>query len=113
LTITDSLLRDFLHRTHVIVYPPSFKTLGILPFNINPHYIDSQENKSHMGETRETRINEFHHFNSIPVIGLREGSWIEKKGNQITLKGKLNARIFQQNKKTFEIETGTDLSELN
>lgn len=93
-----------------IVYPPSFKTFGLVPFNINPHYLDPIEGSTHMGETRETRIKEFHAFNSQPVIGLREGSWIEVKGNKLTLKGKLDARIFEYNKAPYEIGTNTDLS---
>lgn len=86
-----------------IVYPPSFKTTGALPFNLNAHYLDPDANSKHMGETRETRINEFHTQNTIPVIGLREGSWIEVKGDTYLLKGNLEARIFQQNKKPFEV----------
>ncbi len=93
-----------------IIYPPSFQTLGLVPFNLNPHYLDDNPDTEHMGETRETRINEFHTFNTFPVIGLREGSWIEVKGNEITLKGKLSARIFRLNQSPSEVETGTDLS---
>jgi dipeptidase E len=95
-----------------IVYPPSFKTLGLVSFNLNPHYLDPIEGLQHMGETRETRIKEFHHYNSQPVLGLREGSWLEVFGNKITLKGDLPARLFQQGKAPIEIETGTDLSNL-
>ncbi|MGV8813450.1 MAG: dipeptidase PepE [Gelidibacter sp.] len=95
-----------------IVYPPSFKTLAMVPFNINPHYLDPDTNSTHMGETRETRIQEFHAFNSQPVIGLREGSWLEVNGDQIFLEGELDARIFEYNKAPYEVETGTDLSEL-
>ena len=95
-----------------IVYPPSFKTFGFVPFNINPHYLDPDPNSTHMGETRETRINEFHKFNTQPVIGLREGSWLEVKGDTIFLKGTLKARIFEYDKEPFEIETNSDLSSL-
>ena len=95
-----------------IVYPPSFKTLGLVSFNINPHYLDPIQGSQHMGETRETRINEFHQYNSQPVLGIREGSWLEVLGNKVTLKGDLSARLFQQGKEPIEIETGSDLSDL-
>lgn len=95
-----------------IVYPPSFKTLALVPFNINPHYLDPDPSSKHMGETRETRIQEFHAFNSQPVVGLREGSWLEVNGENIVLKGELDARIFEYNKAPYEVVTGTDLSEL-
>lgn len=95
-----------------IVYPPSFDALGLLPFNINPHYLDPDVNSKHMGETRETRIHEFHSQNNIPVVGLREGSWLEIKGDHISLRGELEARIFEQGKKPKEVPTGTELSDL-
>lgn len=95
-----------------IVYPPSFRTLGLVSFNLNPHYLDPIEGSQHMGETRETRIKEFHQYNPQSVLGLREGSWLEVLGNKITLKGDLPARLFQQGKEPIEIETGTDLSNL-
>ncbi len=88
-----------------IVYPPSFKTLGAIPFNINPHYLDPDSSSKHMGETRETRIKEYHTQNTVPVIGLREGSWLGVKGDSILLKGEYSARIFEQNKAPYEIET--------
>ncbi|NCT19008.1 MAG: dipeptidase PepE [Flavobacteriaceae bacterium CG_4_8_14_3_um_filter_34_10] len=96
-----------------IVYPPSFKTLGIVPFNLNPHYLDPDINSKHMGETRETRIQEFHAFNTLPVIGLREGSWLEVKGENIILRGKLPARIFTQNKEAYETTPKTNFNTLN
>ncbi|WP_396150749.1 dipeptidase PepE [Flavobacterium sp.] len=95
-----------------IVYPPSFRTLGLVSFNLNPHYLDPIEGSQHMGETRETRIKEFHQYNSQSVLGLREGSWLEVLGNKIILKGDLPARLFQQGKEPIEIETGADLSNL-
>ena len=95
-----------------IVYPPSFRTLGFVSFNINPHYLDPIEGSTHMGETRETRINEFHHFNPQPVVGLREGSWLEVKGDSVKLKGNLTARIFKRNETPFEVDPETELNEL-
>jgi len=92
-----------------IVYPPSYKTLGIIPFNINAHYLDPDPNTKHKGETRETRIKEFHHFNSIPVLGLREGSWLQVNDNTIQLHGTLKARLFQKNNLAIELEPLTDL----
>ncbi|WP_439127682.1 dipeptidase PepE [Polaribacter sp.] len=92
-----------------IVYPPSFKTLGCIPFNINAHYLDPVKDSTHMGETRETRIKEFHVFNDTPVLGLREGSWLEVKDNKIMLQGKLTARFFQQNKQPIELESGREV----
>lgn len=93
-----------------IIYPPSFKTLGAIPFNLNPHYLDADIQSKHMGETRETRIKEFHAFNDTPVLGLREGSWLDVKGTTILLKGTLTARLFRQNQTPTEIETGTNLN---
>lgn len=95
-----------------IIYPPSFKTLGIVPFNINPHYLDPDKNSTHKGETRETRIKEFHILYTQPVVGLREGSWLEILGDKITLKGKPEARIFKPEQVPYEIKTGTSLTDL-
>ena len=95
-----------------IVYPSSFQTLGVIPFNLNPHYLDPDTNSNHMGETRETRIREFHAYNSVPVLGLREGSWLDVKGDKIILKGNLTARLFKQNQTPLELDTESDLSSL-
>ncbi len=92
-----------------VVYPPSFATLGIFPFNLNCHYLDPDPTSKHNGETRETRIKEFHIYNSESVLGLREGSWIEVKGDHFILKGNLLARLFRQNQIATELATETDL----
>jgi dipeptidase E len=92
-----------------IVYPPSFETMGLVPFNLNPHYLDPLPDGKHMGETRETRINEFHSQNKVPVVGLREGSWIRVKGTTTTLEGPLTARIFEKNKTPYELNAGAKI----
>lgn len=96
-----------------ILYPPSFNALALVPFNINPHYIDFSNPSTHMGETRETRIKEFHYYNTPPVVGLREGSWLTVNNTSITLQGPLNAKIFEHNKTPYQVATGTELNYLN
>lgn len=93
-----------------IIYPPSFDALGILPFNLNPHYLDPDPHSTHKGETRATRIQEFHVFNpDIKVVGLREGSWLNVENGTITLKGTLNVRIFEADLEAYELSTDTIL----
>ncbi len=92
-----------------IVYPPDFSTMGLVPFNLNPHYLDPDPDSRHNGETRETRIKEFHTQNTIPVVGLREGSWISVKGDKITTEGRFDSRIFEPGKEPYEIPPGTGL----
>lgn len=92
-----------------IVYPPSFDCMGLVPFNINPHYIDPNPDLKHNGETRETRIKEFLTQNDLKVVGLREGNWIRRKGDKISVEGSEKTRIFERNKEPYEIEPGTEL----
>ncbi len=86
-----------------IVQPKSFKTLELIPFNINPHYLDPDPDSTHKGETRATRIKEFHTYNTTPVIGLREGSWLEVIDETILLKGTLTARYFTKGNEAIEL----------
>lgn len=92
-----------------IVYPPSFDCMGLVPFNINPHYLDPSPDLKHNGETRETRIKEFLTQNETKVVGLREGNWIRRNGNSITVQGSEMTRIFENGKEPYEIEPGTTL----
>ncbi|WP_294277562.1 dipeptidase PepE [uncultured Chryseobacterium sp.] len=92
-----------------IVYPPSFDCMGLVPFNLNPHYLDPDPGLKHNGETRETRILEFLTQNTLKVVGLREGNWIRRKGNTITVEGSELTRIFEPGKEPYEIEPGSEL----
>ena len=92
-----------------IVHPPSYATLNFIPFNINAHYLDPDPKSTHKGETRETRIKEYHCFNDTPVLGLREGSWLEVSGDEIILKGELQARLFRKNKKPVELSPQSNI----
>ena len=93
-----------------IVYPSSFDTLGVIAFNINAHYIDPDPKTTHMGESRATRIKEYHTQNTTAVVGLPEGSWLQVIGDTITLKGNHSARIFEKGKEPYLLETGAILS---
>ncbi|WP_426478863.1 dipeptidase PepE [Chryseobacterium sp. CBSDS_008] len=92
-----------------IVYPPSFDCMGLVPFNINPHYLDPNPDLKHNGETRETRIREFLTQNDTKVVGLREGNWIRRTGDLITVEGSELTRIFEKDKEPYEIEAGSRL----
>lgn len=89
-----------------IVHLETFQALNLVPFQINPHYLDPDPNSKHMGETRETRIKEYHEENSLPVVGLREGSWLRVEGNEVFLEGSTGARIFTQGSEPFNADSG-------
>lgn len=95
-----------------IIYPPNFDTLGLVPFNVNVHYLDPDPASKHKGETRETRIKEFQNLNTLPVVGLREGSWLKVTKNDIVLEGSLQARIFISGEEAYEIEPGSSLKSI-
>ena len=79
-----------------IVEPRSFEALGLVPFQLNPHYLDPAPGSTHMGETREQRLREFLEENDRVVVGLREGAWLRAEGPSLTLGGTTGARIFRR-----------------
>lgn len=95
-----------------IVQPPSFNSLGLINFQINAHYLDPDPNSTHMGETREVRINQFLEDNETPVVGLREGCMIRVEQGVHQLKGRTYARIFRRGHEPVELEPGATLDSL-
>jgi dipeptidase E len=95
-----------------IVMPSSFKTTGAIGYNINAHYLDPDPNSTHMGETREQRIKEFHCYNDLAVVGLREGSYIRVQGKEEILCGTASARIFTKGNDAVEVSPGYDFAPL-
>lgn len=93
-----------------IVQPRSFDALALVPFNLNPHYLDPDPSSKHMGETREQRIKEFHELNTAPVVGLREGGWLAIGGDRMMLGGFGSARLFRRGEPPVEHAIGADLS---
>lgn len=86
-----------------IVEPPSFEALGLVSFQINPHYLDPDPNSKHMGETREERLIQFLEENETPVVGLREGAMLRIENGEVELRGSTGARIFRKAKEPVEI----------
>lgn len=95
-----------------IVQPPSFEALGLVSFQISPHYLDPDPSSTHMGETQEERINQFLEENNAPVAGIREGAILRVEGNAIVLKGKSGARIFRKGQEPVETLPGERLDQL-
>ncbi|HVV13886.1 dipeptidase PepE [Amycolatopsis sp.] len=96
-----------------IVQPPAFEASGLVPFQINPHYLDALDDGTHMGETREERLEQFLEENDVPVLGMREGTWLRRIDETLTLGGDdAGARLFQRGEPAKEIRSGADLSAL-
>src|SRR3954470_2655507 len=94
-----------------IVQPPSFDALGIVPFQISPHYVDPDPNSTHMGETQEERILQFLEENDTPVAGLREGAMVRIENGATILKGSTGARMFRKGVEPVETSPGERLNE--
>ena len=93
-----------------IVQPESFRAIGLVSFQINPHYLDANP-VGHAGETREQRILEYLEANrSRYVVGLREGCMLRIDDNGIELIGSRPMRIFKKGQPTYEVNPGDDIS---
>jgi dipeptidase E len=95
-----------------IVEPPSLEALGLVPFQINAHYLDPDPASTHMGETREVRLRQFHEENAAPVVGLREGAMLRVEKGSVLLAGRAGARVFRRGQAPVEAAPGSNLGEL-
>ncbi len=99
-----------------IVQPPRLDALGLVPFQVNPHYffgptylLVGDRYEQHFGETRDDRIREFHEENDTPVVGLWEGGLLRMEAGRLTLIG-TPARIFRKGQEPLDVKPGADLS---
>jgi dipeptidase E len=105
-----------------IVQPASFQALGLIPVQINPHYLDRDPASTHQGETRQQRIEQFLECNDVPVLGLREGAWLRVHGNAAASAtaaratavtgGTTWSRLFERRTEPRELPPGSDVSSL-
>jgi dipeptidase E len=95
-----------------IVQPVSFTALGLVPFQINPHYVDPDASSHHMGETREERLREFLEENDAVVVALREGAWLRVEERRAALGGLRGARVFRRGRDPEEALPGAVLDAL-
>jgi dipeptidase E len=95
-----------------IVQPASFDALGLVPYQISPHFLDPDPNSTHMGETQEERILQFLEENDTPVAGLREGAMVRAENGSHILKGSSGARIFRKGHDPVEVTPGEKLDRL-
>lgn len=93
-----------------IIEPKGFDCMGLIPFQINPHYLDANPD-THGGETREQRIEEFQEVNpDVFITGLREGTMFKLENNILELIGSRPCRIFKKGKNPFELSAGDDFN---
>ncbi|MGH9315967.1 MAG: dipeptidase PepE [Thermoanaerobaculia bacterium] len=95
-----------------IVEPPSFEALGLVDFQISPHYLDPEPASTHMGETQEERILQYLEENERPVAGLREGAILRVEDGSVVLKGSAGARIFRRGCETVERRPVAEIGDL-
>jgi dipeptidase E len=95
-----------------IVQPPSFAAFNLVPFQVNPHYIDPPPPEARVGETREERLREFLDENDVVVVALREQSWLQVDGPSMHLVGTGGAVLFRRGREPQQLRGGANLSTL-
>lgn len=93
-----------------IIDPLGFDALNLIPFQINPHYLDKKV-EGHGGESREDRILEFIEVNrDVYVAGLREGCMFVVEDDKMRIIGQRNLRLFKYGEETREIAPTEDFT---
>lgn len=87
-------------------------SLGLVPYQINPHYLDPDPASTHMGETREERLLQYLEESPVPVVGLREAAYLRVEKGVSTLLGEKGARVFRRGTEPFEVGAGAELEPL-
>ncbi len=95
-----------------IVPTANLLALGLVPYQINPHYLDPDPASTHKGETREERLLQYLEESPVPVVGVRESAWIRVENGVSRLQGTRGARVFKRGTPPFEIEAGAELEAL-
>lgn len=95
-----------------IVEPRGLEALGLVPFQINPHYADTDPANPPAAESRDQRIGEFLRENDVPVVGLREGAWLDVRESSLRIGGPTGGRLFRRGAEPRELEPGLDLTPL-
>lgn len=95
-----------------IVEPASLGAFELVPFQINPHYLDPDPGSTHMGETREERLVQFLEENDVAVLGIREGAWLRRRADSLLLGGETGAVLFRRGSAARAFNPGDDLSPL-
>lgn len=95
-----------------IVPTANLLALGLVPYQINPHYLDPDPASTHKGETREERLLQYLEESPVPVVGVRESAWIRVEGGVSRLEGERGARVFRRGAAPFEIGAGAELESI-
>ncbi|MEU9382412.1 dipeptidase PepE [Streptomyces sp. NPDC048279] len=96
-----------------IVQPTTFDALGLVPFQINPHYVERSPDSTHMGETRSKRLEEFLEENDVPVVAMREGTWLRRSADRLALGGSESGGVlFRRGYSPVQLRRNADLSDL-
>ncbi|MDX1454784.1 MAG: dipeptidase PepE [Gammaproteobacteria bacterium] len=95
-----------------IIQPPSFRAIGAVPFQLNPHFTDAMP-PGHRGETREDRLREYLALHRDGrVVGIAEGGALRVQGDSMRLCGEHDGWLFRHGEPRIRLAAGKDISYL-